>query len=215
MKESYEAKDSTYYGLARSDLLQYVPTEIERVLEIGCGQGFFGASLKSRFGCSVMGIELVEQAAIHARTRLDSVLVGDALHLAGSIDPDRFDLIVLNDVLEHFADPEALLRLYTEKLAPDGLFFLAVPNVRHWSVVKALVLGGRWTYADWGILDRTHLRFYTRRSLEDFVASVGLRTHSVNLHIGAGSKSSLANSVTLGIAKEFLAPHIVVLAGRA
>jgi 2-polyprenyl-3-methyl-5-hydroxy-6-metoxy-1,4-benzoquinol methylase len=212
MSERRAAAEPGYYGKERSDLLQYVPEKVERVLEIGCGEGSFGAALKARSGCHVTGIELVEKAASVATGRLDEVLVGDAIQVAASLGPERFDLVVMNDVLEHFASPETVLRIYAEKLTPDGRFLLTVPSIRHWSVLAPLVLGGRFTYRDEGLLDRTHLRFFTRRSLLELLESIGLDVRSVALHIGKGSKSDLANRLTLGFAREFLAPHVVVLA---
>jgi 2-polyprenyl-3-methyl-5-hydroxy-6-metoxy-1,4-benzoquinol methylase len=213
MREHYNQKAVGYYRNARQELLPYLPSALNDVLEIGCGQGMFGALLKDRFGCSVTGIELVEKAAAEAATRLDRVHVGDALAMDGRLGSQTFDLIVLNDVLEHFLEPGELLRSYSKRLTSGGSFFLTVPNVRHWSVVAPLLLRGQWEYADWGILDRTHFRFYTRRSLEAMVQSFGLGVRACTMHIDPGTRSALANRLTLGLAREFLAPHIVIVAG--
>jgi 2-polyprenyl-3-methyl-5-hydroxy-6-metoxy-1,4-benzoquinol methylase len=214
MKERYEQKHAGYYGQIRAGLLQYLPGYFKDVLDIGCGQGAFGALLKERFGCSVTGIEFFEQAAAEAANRLDTVLAGDAMAMASKLDGRLFDLIVLTDVLEHFPDPEALLGRYIPLLAPGGSFFLAVPNVRHWSVLLPLVLRGEWSYADQGILDETHLRFFTRRSLESILNRVGLAVKSCTMDVGSGTKTELANRLTLGLVREFLSPHMIVVAGR-
>jgi 2-polyprenyl-3-methyl-5-hydroxy-6-metoxy-1,4-benzoquinol methylase len=80
---------------------------------------------------------------------------------------ESFDCIVFNDVLEHVVDPWSMLDRAKERLAPGGRIVASIPNVRHYIVVRNLALRGRWDYADWGVLDRTHLRFFTRASIEE------------------------------------------------
>jgi len=214
MKERYEEKRDGYYDQDRSSLLPFLPQHFKEVLDIGCGQGAFGALLKARFGCTVTGIEFVERAAAQAAAKLDCVLTGDAFTVAPRLEGRLFDLVVLTDVLEHFPDPEALLRLYIPMLAPDGSFFLSIPNVRHWSVVLPLLFRGQWSYTEQGILDQTHLHFFTRRSLMSMLNAVGLVARACTLDVGTGTKSELANRLTLGFAREFISPHMIVVAGR-
>ncbi len=120
-----------------------------------------GAELRNALGAEVWGIELVGEVAEKATQRLDKVInrtVEDAIPLL----PDRhFDAIILADVLEHLQDPFFVLEHIKEKLADKGEIVASIPNVRHWSVLKGL-LEGRWDYQEAGILDRTHLRFFTR-----------------------------------------------------
>ena len=84
-----------------------------------------------------------------------------------------FDCIVFNDVIEHVVDPWTMLRKAERHLAPDGLIVASIPNIRYYIVVRDLLLRGRWEYADWGVLDRTHLRFFTRESISRLFPDCG------------------------------------------
>ena len=151
-----------YFGQRREDVLPLLPDAIDTLLDIGCGAGGFGALVKQRRGCRVVGLEQSEPVAALARRRLDQVWVGDALR----VDPGaRFDCVTCLDVIEHVADPDALLaRIARHYLRPEGRLVASVPNVGHWSIVLDL-LAGRWDYVPAGLLCTTHLRFFTRRSL--------------------------------------------------
>jgi len=146
-----------------------------RVLDIGCATGFLGAALAAQ-GCVVTGVEYEPEAAAKARTHLDEVVEAD-LNVTALADlfPGRdFDAIVFGDVLEHLMDPDAVLRSAAQLLAPGGAVVMSIPNVAHGSVRLAL-LQGRWDYRETGLLDRTHLRFFTRASVAQMVADAGLR----------------------------------------
>ena len=159
------AHDPFYFGHARPEVLALVPETARAVLDIGCGAGRLGEALKARQQAEVVGVELNPAAAQSARQRLDQVFVGDVEALELPFSPGRFDAIVCGDILEHLREPERLLRHARAWLAPDGALIASIPNVRHHSVVRS-VLEGNWTYESAGLLDRTHLRFFTRREIE-------------------------------------------------
>lgn len=164
-----------YYHATRPDLAALIPASARRILDIGCGAGGLGRLLKERQPCWVTGVELVPAVAEQARGVLDEVLVGDAETIVQGRPPQPFDCVVCGDVLEHLRDPGRLLqRLREDWLAPGGLVVASVPNVRHWSVIQQL-LEGRWDYADAGLLDRTHLRFFTRTTLYFLFAEAGFQ----------------------------------------
>jgi GT2 family glycosyltransferase len=131
-----------------------------------------GAALKFRRGVHVTGIELDPEAAARARARLDDVRVGDAIGTMHALPDASFDAVVFADLLEHLAEPEAALAQARRLLAPGGVVVASLPNVRHWSVVKQL-LAGEFRYEPAGILDRTHLRFFTRTSARRLFADHG------------------------------------------
>ena len=143
-----------------------------RVLDIGCGAGRLGEAVKARQQAEVVGIELDEAAAAVARVHLDEVIVGDLERIDPDFPPGSFDAIVCADVLEHLREPERLLKKAREWLVPDGRLIASIPNVRHHSVVRSL-LEGNWTYTSEGLLDRTHLRFFTRREIEKLFDRAG------------------------------------------
>lgn len=169
----YSTKSDGYFANARDDVLGFVPDGVARVLEIGCGSGEFGAVLKRRGGVSVVGVELVEAAAAIARERLDQVIAADVQHQDLDLPEQAFDCLVCNDVLEHLVDPWTVLARLRRHLAPGGWLVASIPNVRHQKVVRRLLWPGEWRYEDKGVLDRTHLRFFTRLSARALVESAG------------------------------------------
>jgi GT2 family glycosyltransferase/Flp pilus assembly protein TadD len=121
----------------------------------------------------VWGIEPVEHAARDARTKLDRVITSKAEDALAELPDGYFDVMVCADVLEHMQDPAAFLAQARNKLSLRGEVVASIPNVRHWSVLVDL-LEGRWDYQDAGILDRTHLRFFTRKSILELFGNAGL-----------------------------------------
>src|SRR5262249_17562981 len=157
-----------------------VPFAARRVLDVGCAAGALGAALKRRGTVEVTGIESHPEAARVARGHLDDVIELDldaaqALPVAaGPAGPIRCP-----DVLEHLRDPARVLRLLAAALAPGGTLVASIPNVRHASVLVPLLVEGRWRYADEGILDRTHLRFFTLPEILELFTAACLRITSL------------------------------------
>ena len=134
--------------------------------------GALGEAIKQRQLANVSGIELDPNAGAALRERLDQVWAGDVEQLDLEIPPGSFDAIVCADILEHPRDPGRLLRQAREWLTSEGHLIASSPNVRHHSVVRSL-LQGNWTYESAGLLDRTHLRFFTRREIEKLFHRAG------------------------------------------
>lgn len=168
-----------YHGQPRGEVLERVPRGTKRLLDVGCANGAFGMGVKEALGAEVWGIEIHEPVARVAQQRLDRVLIGDACASLGEVPRAYFDCITFNDVLEHLTDPEALLRAVRAHLAPGGIILASIPNLRHWEVLRDLVLKGNFDYADSGILDRTHLRFFTLKSIHKLFAATGYRLRDV------------------------------------
>lgn len=137
-----------------------------RVVELGPATGYMSRALRAR-GCSVVGIEVDPAMAAEASQFCERVIVGDldSLDLEAELGSDRFDVIVAADVLEHLKDPLAALRTLRGFLADDGFFVISLPNIAHGSVRLAL-LEGHFRYQKLGLLDETHLRFFTRETIE-------------------------------------------------
>jgi 2-polyprenyl-3-methyl-5-hydroxy-6-metoxy-1,4-benzoquinol methylase len=145
-----------------------------RVLDVGCSTGYLGKALADR-GCVVDGVEIDPEAAQLAREHLHEVMEIDLDNddLAQAFPGRQYDCIVFADVLEHLMNPAAVLESAISLLSPDGEFVISIPNVTHGSVRLAL-LQGRWDYRDTGLLDRTHIRFFTHESILDLVREAGL-----------------------------------------
>lgn len=146
----------------------------KRVLDVGCSTGFLARTLVER-GCTVSGLECDPESAEEARPYLTRLVVGDVeqTDLAEAFGDERFDVIVFGDVLEHLVDPLAVLRSAGRLLADRGSVVASIPNVAHGSVRLAL-LAGRFDYQPLGLLDSTHLRFFTRSSIEALFRDAGL-----------------------------------------
>jgi 2-polyprenyl-3-methyl-5-hydroxy-6-metoxy-1,4-benzoquinol methylase len=170
-----DAFNRSYIG-RRKDLLALVNGTPARVLEVGCALGATGGYLKAQHGCSVVGVEIDERMAEHARAQLDAVHVGDLnrttlLELVGD---QRFDLILLGDVLEHLIDPWTTLAHARSLLSDSGRIVTSLPNISHVTTLASLVFTQRWPYRERGLHDRTHLRFFTRKNLVELYAQAGL-----------------------------------------
>ncbi|MDE2516494.1 MAG: methyltransferase domain-containing protein [Rhodospirillales bacterium] len=160
------------------DLLAAIPLSARCVLEIGCGHGALGLAYRARNPrVRYLGVDVDAAQAAIAATRLNEVAVADIEANPFPFGRDlRPDCIVYGDVLEHLRDPFALLARHLEILAPDGIIALSVPNLEHWSIAARL-LAGTWDYEEEGLLDRTHLRWFTRTNLEAGLRRLGLAIH--------------------------------------
>jgi SAM-dependent methyltransferase len=172
----YARKEPRYFRWARDEIEPLLPAFSARVLEVGCGGGRTLEYLKqTRRAGWTCGIELVDEVAGEAAARVDQVIAGDVEQLDIPIAPGSLDLILLLDVLEHLVDPWRVMTRLTGLLRPGGHVIASLPNVRHHSVVLPLVMRGRWSYAPSGVLDRAHLRFFTRQSAVALVETAGLK----------------------------------------
>lgn len=154
-----------YHDYVNEALYKAIDGEPGRVLEVGCATGAFGQFLKDRHPAAhVTGIEAGRAAATVALTRLDRVIgarVEELDFAAEGLADGAFDLVVAGDVLEHLVNPWSLLERLRRLLAPGGRLVASIPNVRNFQVVAALALEGRFQYVERGLLDVTHLRFFT------------------------------------------------------
>jgi 2-polyprenyl-3-methyl-5-hydroxy-6-metoxy-1,4-benzoquinol methylase len=138
------------------------------VLDVGCGFATTSQFIQAR-GNRVVGIESNVEAVAVARTRIATVIEAD---LQTADLREKFDAIIFADVLEHLAWPVGILRKYADLLKPDGTIIVSLPNVGLWSVRLGLLFGS-FHYQDSGVLDRTHLRFFTRRSAIGMLRAAG------------------------------------------
>jgi 2-polyprenyl-3-methyl-5-hydroxy-6-metoxy-1,4-benzoquinol methylase len=185
--------DEHYYGITRTEVVSFLTQPVPaKVLEIGCGTGATLAALKKMGSRHVCGVELFEAAAAKARARegVDEVLVGNAQTHLSTFKDGSFDLVVASHVLEHLVDPWQAAKDIHRVLAPNGMLIGAIPNVRHMSVVVPLVFGGKWRYRPSGILDRTHLRFFTDEGIRTMLSDAGFSDIEIRPDVqGALSKT--------------------------
>lgn len=176
-----ELKAEAYYEESRPELRDRIPADARIVLDVGCGRGALGAALKSdRPDARVHGLEYVAEAAEVAAGRLDDVVAAD-LDVVEALPAHwgPFDAVICGDVLEHLRDPARVLRLLRGALAPGGVIVASIPNVKHWSVVYPLLVQDRFTYQDAGLLDRTHVHFFTLGEIDTMFSECALTVQSV------------------------------------
>jgi 2-polyprenyl-3-methyl-5-hydroxy-6-metoxy-1,4-benzoquinol methylase len=164
-----------YYGEAREDVIPFIPKHAKDILEVGCARGATGQLLQERLGCQVTGVELNPVVAQQASWVLHHVIPGDfeRLSLEGT-----FDVVLATELFEHLLDPFAFLAKARSLVRPGGRIVLSVPNIGHHSVVEDL-LAGRWDYLPIGLLCYTHLRFFTERTLRDWIEMAGYATFEI------------------------------------
>ena len=212
----YGSKEHDYFSAARHEILDLLPTFSERVLEVGCGTGQTLEMLKFKKHCAeTVGIELFSSAAEEARNRVDHVYCLDVEKDQRPQNIGKFDLILLLDVLEHLVDPWTVLKdLTAEYLADNGKIIVSLPNAQHFSLVLPLFLG-KFTYVERGVLDKTHLRFFTRSSSADLLKNAFLKIDSFKqTSLDVSLNSGKLNFLTLGIFSDFIASQNIFLASK-
>ena len=182
--------DQSYYRNVNPDLLDRIPLNARTVVEVGCGSGALGAIYKLRNPqVRYIGVEAMPGPAAEAAKVLDQVIVGNAENprLFGD-DVQNVDCLVYGDVLEHLVNPWECLKRHLDLLADDGLVAACIPNVQHWSVIASL-LSGEWPLEDQGIFDRTHLRWFTKSSIEKLIRDLDLSMHHFQPRVFGVEKS--------------------------
>jgi len=167
-----------YYHFTRPDLLELIPREAQRVLDVGCGAGCMGRELKRRQDCEVRGLEHNPYAAAEAGQRLDAATCADAESVELEVPAGYFDCVVCGDILEHLKDPQRALQRLCHHLADGGTVVASLPNVRSCEVLEAFGRG-RWGYCSAGILDEGHLRFFALHDVLDLLAACGLEVQEL------------------------------------
>lgn len=202
----YEDKQDWYFSFVRRDIEPLLPQRAKRVLELGCGGGGTLAWLRETGRAQwTAGIELVPEAAAVARTRVDHVLAGDVNALLPRFEDGSFDLVLCLDLLEHLVDPWQTLRQVSRLIRPGGQLIASLPNVRHHSVLLPLLFSGRWQYEDAGIMDRTHLRFFSRRTALHLIRQTGLAISAERCTYQWGSYDKWKDWATLSLLRGFWA----------
>lgn len=166
--------DKGYYNVERVEMIPFIPPDSRVFLELGCGAGAFGATLRRMIpGSHVTGVEIHKDSAQVALGRIDRVLVQPIEQAIDGISNASIDCVVCNDVLEHLVDPWEILRQLRRVLRPSGAVVSSIPNVRHFPVFKAYFIGADWKYEKMGVLDRTHMRFFTSKSIKRMYEECG------------------------------------------
>jgi SAM-dependent methyltransferase len=169
------------------NLIKFIPPGTQKILELGCANGGLGQIiLEKGLAAEYVGIEIRPEEAEAARKRLTAVFCEDAERFELPYEAGYFDCLIYGDSIEHLRDPERVLVYHTRLLKPGGMVLCSIPNVRNLFVIDHL-LHGNWTYTDWGLLDRTHLRYFTLRELRSLFLRSQLEILQVECSLREGA----------------------------
>jgi SAM-dependent methyltransferase len=214
--KGYSEKSAEYFGGVRRDFLELLPKDGSfRVLEIGCGSGETGAAALSEGRCATYtGVEIAAQAAAAARSRLTEVIEGNVEQMELPWPDAHFDAVLMSEVLEHLVDPWAVVKRVSDKLKSGAVVLASSPNVAQIAVVKGL-LANRWELTETGVMDRTHLRWFTQASYARMFEDAGIRIERVQPMAKPGPGSKLFNALTLGRLRHLTMRQICVQGHKA
>lgn len=203
--------NEAYYGGLRMEIVEMVPVDCRAILDVGCGYGVLGKYLKENGVNEVCGIELSANAAAEASKVLDEVVVGSVESVQLPFLTGYFDCIICADVLEHLIDPWNVLSNLKRYLKPGGCIIASIPNIGFHRVVRSL-MKGRWEYTGSGVLDRTHLRFFTLDGILSLFVDNGMKIQQINRKIDSGLNMKLLNIILLNTIKESLVIQYIIKA---
>jgi 2-polyprenyl-3-methyl-5-hydroxy-6-metoxy-1,4-benzoquinol methylase len=182
MVDNISSADDTYFSGARPEVAAMVPWGAAKVLDVGCGFGGLASLLKARDVRSIYGIEINPSASEHLQKLYDQHWIGSVESISLPQELGLFDCIIFADVLEHLIDPWETLQRYVKILSPGGVIVASIPNAQNLSLIYRLLFQGRWTYSDSGMLDKTHLRFFTRKEIECLFNETGLKIEMIGVN---------------------------------
>jgi 2-polyprenyl-3-methyl-5-hydroxy-6-metoxy-1,4-benzoquinol methylase len=206
--------DKTYFHHVRTDIAPLLPARATRILDVGAGAGRTSAWLRTVYpGCRTVALEGDPANLGELKENTDDPHIVD---LNGVIpDVGAPDLILLLDVLEHLMRPEDVLNQLTKIMAADGTVIVSCPNVAHASVSVPLLLRAQFEYQDSGILDRTHLRFFVRKSAVALLNQAGLVVQrGIRTGLG-GPRTRWLDRLTAGALRDRLTKQYIMAGRRA
>lgn len=208
----------TYHGKLRLEILHLLPGGISSLLDIGCGNGLTAEYIKTNNHANrVDGIEINPEAYKIAQTKLDSVYRIDLNQGNNplSVITGKYDCILLLDILEHLIDPQKVLNSCKNILDDSGCVIISLPNIRHYTVLMPLIFKNDWEYTEEGILDKTHLRFFTLKSAIKLIESAGFKVvkYSKNHSYYRGFK--ILNLLLLGLLSTFSTSQLIFKCTKA
>lgn len=184
----YNNKANDYYNHERPEMLDYLPEGCKTLLDVGCGEGNFAHYIKQKHKIEAWGIELMEGPGEEAIKKLDKVFIGPCENFLDQLPDQFFDAIYCNDVLEHLVDPYSVLGILKDKLTDRGVVISSIPNIRYHDAFKKVILQKNWEYEAHGIFDKTHLRFFTKKSIKKMYTDQG---YTIVRHEGINKTRSL------------------------
>jgi 2-polyprenyl-3-methyl-5-hydroxy-6-metoxy-1,4-benzoquinol methylase len=209
-------RPESYFDSIRDDMLRYVPPASRKTLEFGCGRGGFSSLVKQRLAAQTWAVEIDKTSAAAAAAKLDKVICADALDALGQLPENYFDCIIFFDVLEHMINPYSLLDGVRTKLAAGGVVVASIPNIRYYRAFVEYVFGADWRYRQQGVMDKTHLRFFTKKSILRMFDELGFEILAIEgIHPTSSRTYKVLNLLLLGSIRDVRYKHFAVVARPA
>lgn len=184
----YENKPTGYYDNIRHEMLKYLPEKPATVIDIGCGNGAFSSVVKERTKAEVWGVEYMAREAGEAEKVLDKVFSGSIEENMEKLPNNYFEVAYFNDVLEHLVDPYKVLRDFKQKMVAGGIVISSIPNIRYHNALMPILFKKDFRYRGHGVMDHTHLRFFTNKSIRRMYEEAG---YEIVQHEGINRSKSL------------------------
>lgn len=196
----YSDKNREYFASSRQDVASFIPLKTKTILDVGMGEGnFLYALKKDRSDIETWGVELENKSFNKAKDKVDKAFEGTVEENLKNLPDNYFDCITFNDVLEHLVDPWFVLEKIKTKLKNNGVVVASIPNVRFIDNLKNLIFYKQWRYTKSGILDKTHLRFFTEKSIPALFEESGLKLQLLKgINPKNGWKFRIINSILFG-----------------
>lgn len=209
------SKELKYYENEREDLIKFIPDNARRILDVGCGTGALGRAIKKKRGndIEVTGVEMNPSVGDKARVNIDKVIIGDVEKIDLPFGKEYFDCVIYGEILEHLIDPWSVLLKHRESLKQNGCIIASIPNIAHYRIIKMLQKQ-EWNYQKAGILDRSHLRFFTLKSIRSMFDNEGLEIIKIDHKIGASGIKKFLNKIFFNSFLDYITEQYIIVAKK-
>lgn len=207
----YNKKSNNYFNNCKKDIIKIIPPNSRTILEIGCGTGATLIEIKKRNpGVKIYGIDIVD-TELENKNNFFDFICGNIEEIIIPYPKRFFDVIILADVIEHLIDPWSCIKKLSQYLSDKGIIIATIPNVLYYRVIGKMVFYGDFEYTESGILDITHLRFFTKKTIIKLFKESGFNNISTD-HIISTKKGNIINLLTFGFLENFLTYKYIVQA---
>ncbi|MFC2135028.1 class I SAM-dependent methyltransferase [Bacteroidota bacterium] len=204
MKNKKQKK--TYFYEIRKDILPLIPPQSKSLLDVGCGGGYTAKYIKENFRMDIVeGVEISPEIIDTARSNVDKLYTLNLENVENfyEIFQRQYDCILLLDILEHMVNPYVVLSRIKTILSKNGVLIISLPNIRHYRAVAPLLFLNEWKYTSAGPLDRTHLRFFTLKSMRRIINEAGFEIISEQPKRSYTKSFTIVNLLSFGFLSKF------------
>lgn len=218
MKQNvYDNKPSYYFDTIRKELLNLIPTKCKggNLLEIGAGKGnTLIYAKKHNYASKVYGVDISSiDNSYQSSPEIEKFVIGDIEKNDLNFNNIFFDVILCGDVLEHLVNPSDVIQKIKPLLSQNGVIIASIPNIREWATLKKIFFSGDFRYEDVGILDKTHLRFFCKKNIEELFTNNNMEILQLTSNIGYARRTKkIVNLLTFKIFEEFLTTQYYIVA---